>query len=180
MLDPRTPDWMFCREEPQGSLDLTLATPEYREGFLRASAQGRASFKEWIKTHPVPRELRVVRERIEPKARQIMRTRLAKVTASAPAAPAPAAPAPEAPRHVLALAAALKPAPRASKPRDPRLPPAGTKLAREFKGKAIKVTVLADGFSYKGKEWGSLSALAGSITGCSTNGFLFFGLTKKS
>lgn len=70
--------------------------------------------------------------------------------------------------------------PRAAKPRerDPRLPVAGTILKREFKSMTFRVHVLEDGFGCNGEEWRSLSALASKITGNSTNGFLWFGLTR--
>lgn len=61
--------------------------------------------------------------------------------------------------------------------RDPRLPKVGTALEREYKGKKLKVTVEADGFTFGGKSYKSLSALAQHITGAkAVNGFLFFQL----
>ena len=64
----------------------------------------------------------------------------------------------------------------AKKPRerDPRLPPVGTVLEREHKGKKICATVLDDGFEYGGKTYRSLSAVAREATGTIWNGFLFF------
>lgn len=58
--------------------------------------------------------------------------------------------------------------------RDPRLPPVGTVLEREHKGKKICATVLDDGFEYRGKTYRSLSAVAREATGTIWNGFLFF------
>jgi hypothetical protein len=63
--------------------------------------------------------------------------------------------------------------------RDPRLPKIGTVLRREFKGKEHTTTVLADGFDYRGKRFGSLSSIAKAITGTSWNGYGFFGLLGK-
>lgn len=64
----------------------------------------------------------------------------------------------------------------AKKPRerDPRLPPVGTVLEREHKGKKICATVLDHGFEYRGKTYRSLSAVAREATGTIWNGFLFF------
>jgi len=63
--------------------------------------------------------------------------------------------------------------------RDPRLPAVGTELKRAFNGKAHTVRVDEDGFTYKGKPYKSLSAIAKQITGTQWNGFLFFGLVAK-
>jgi len=48
-----------------------------------------------------------------------------------------------------------------------------TKMHGETK---VVVKVLADGFHYNGNRYTSLSKIGGEITGCSTNGPLFFGL----
>lgn len=63
--------------------------------------------------------------------------------------------------------------------RDPRLPDVGTTLERVYKGEALRVKVLEEGFSFKGTTYPSLSALAKTFTKCSTNGFLWFGLTQR-
>lgn len=63
--------------------------------------------------------------------------------------------------------------------RDPRLPRAGTTLTREYKHFAHEVQVLEDGFLYRGRTYGSLSAIAKEITGTPWNGFLFFGLIQR-
>jgi hypothetical protein len=62
--------------------------------------------------------------------------------------------------------------------RDPRLPKAGTLLSRTFKGRQIVVTVLDTSFSFEGREYKSLSAIAGEVTGTRWNGFQFFGLKE--
>ncbi len=67
----------------------------------------------------------------------------------------------------------------ASGERDPRLPPAGTVIERVYKGEALRVKVLEEGFSFKGTTFPSLSALAKTFTKCSTNGFLWFGLAQR-
>lgn len=75
---------------------------------------------------------------------------------------------------------ARKRAPRSStKPRDPRLPPAGTTLTRIFRGVEYRVDVLENGFEHGGKVYPSISRLATAITGVSCNGYAFFHLTKQ-
>lgn len=61
-----------------------------------------------------------------------------------------------------------------------KLPIAGTKFIKEYKGKDHEVLVTDTGLIYKGQFFTSLSAVAGKITGMSYNGPLFFGLRKKS
>lgn len=61
----------------------------------------------------------------------------------------------------------------------PRVPVPGTVLVREYKGRELEVTVLADGVLYQGQKYGSLSATARAITGARWSGPLFFGLTKR-
>jgi hypothetical protein len=63
--------------------------------------------------------------------------------------------------------------------RDPRLPPVDTVLERLYQGQIIRVTVLASGFEYHGKHYGSLSAIAHRVTGTRWNGFHFFGLKQE-
>ncbi len=52
----------------------------------------------------------------------------------------------------------------------------GALLAREWRGRLERVTVLEDGFAWNGKRFGSLSRVAKAITGTSWNGHRFFGL----
>lgn len=59
---------------------------------------------------------------------------------------------------------------------DPRLPRPGTALVRKYKGRQIRVLVLADGFEYDGQRYGSLSAVANEITGTHCSGYRFFKL----
>jgi hypothetical protein len=57
----------------------------------------------------------------------------------------------------------------------PRLA-AGTRLLRPWQGQTHHVTVLVDGFDYKGRSYRSLTAIAREITGTAWSGPLFFGL----
>ena len=56
----------------------------------------------------------------------------------------------------------------------------GTVLNREWGGHLQHVMVLADGFSWQGKTYSSLSKVAFAITGTRWNGPRFFGLRNKS
>lgn len=60
-----------------------------------------------------------------------------------------------------------------------KLPVAGTRLVREWKGERYEVIILQDGFEFCGRKWGSLSTIAQRITGTHWNGLTFFGLRKK-
>lgn len=53
---------------------------------------------------------------------------------------------------------------------------AGTRFLREFKGKKHEVTALEKGFSYNGRTYKSLSAIANEITRTRWNGKKFFGV----
>jgi hypothetical protein len=59
---------------------------------------------------------------------------------------------------------------------DKRLPPCGGAITHKYKGRLLMVTVEKDGFSYEGKRFKSLSAVAKAISGSHCNGFRFFGL----
>ncbi|MEO6609166.1 MAG: DUF2924 domain-containing protein [Aestuariivirga sp.] len=52
----------------------------------------------------------------------------------------------------------------------------GTKLVREYRGQDYLVTVTAEGFTFDGRPYKSLSAIARVITGTRWNGWTFFGL----
>ena len=54
----------------------------------------------------------------------------------------------------------------------------GTRLVREWQGRAHEVIVLADGYLWKGERYGSLSVIAGHITGAHWSGPRFFGTRK--
>jgi hypothetical protein len=62
---------------------------------------------------------------------------------------------------------------------DRRIPPAGTTLTRSFRNGTVSVRVLPAGFEYQGREYRSLSAIAGEVTGTRWNGLAFFGLNGK-
>ena len=51
---------------------------------------------------------------------------------------------------------------------------------REWNGRTHTVTVEEDGFSYAGRNYRSLSAIARDITGARWSGPRFFGLTNKT
>ncbi len=60
-------------------------------------------------------------------------------------------------------------------------PKTGTAITREFKGAKHTVKVTADGYSYKGAEYGSLTAIAKVITGyASISGPRFFAADQTS
>lgn len=67
-----------------------------------------------------------------------------------------------------------QPVPMSKPARDPRVPLAGTVLRRLHDGVEHEVTVLEDGFEYRGERHRSLSKIARLITGTPWNGFLFF------
>jgi hypothetical protein len=54
----------------------------------------------------------------------------------------------------------------------------GTVLTREWKGVAHKVCVLNEGFEYQGRQYASLSEIAGLITGTRWSGPVFFGFRR--
>ncbi len=62
-------------------------------------------------------------------------------------------------------------------PHSVRLKP-GSRLIREWRGEVHRVTVLDDGFDYRGVRYASLSRIARTITGARWSGPLFFGLRK--
>lgn len=63
--------------------------------------------------------------------------------------------------------------------RDPRLPPAGTLLSKNYKGKTLTVLVRQDDFEFNGDVYATLSAIANAVTGSHVNGFTFFKLSRK-
>lgn len=64
---------------------------------------------------------------------------------------------------------------------DPRLPSPGSAIVRQYKGRTIRVVVLADGegFEHHGDRYRTLSAIAKKVTGSHINGFRFFRLGSK-
>lgn len=55
----------------------------------------------------------------------------------------------------------------------------GARLLREWRGVTHTVTVVEDGFEWEGKRYGSLSVIAGAITGTHWSGPRFFGLRNR-
>lgn len=80
------------------------------------------------------------------------------------------------PRHGLVGGASAPTGSINEAPSDSRVPPPGNNLMREYKGRAINVRVLPDGFEYDGRRFRSLSAVAKAVTGSHINGFRFFKL----
>jgi hypothetical protein len=79
-----------------------------------------------------------------------------------------------------ALAAALRDGgakPSAETKGDLRL---GSRLVRTWGDARHEVTVIEDGFAYRGKEYGSLSEIAREITGARWSGPRFFGIKSAS
>lgn len=72
------------------------------------------------------------------------------------------------------IARALTSSPDAAPP-PARLTP-GTQLIRIWNGRTIEVLVTDDGFSFEGRAYGSLSAIAREVTGAHWSGPRFFGL----
>jgi hypothetical protein len=60
----------------------------------------------------------------------------------------------------------------------PRRIKVGSVIAREYAGARHEVFVIEGGFSWQGKTYPSLSAIAKEITGTRWNGWRFFGLTE--
>ncbi len=65
------------------------------------------------------------------------------------------------------------------KPKDlpQRLKP-GTVLVRDYQGTRHEVMIIREGFAWQGATYGSLSAIAGRITGTTWNGRRFFGIDR--
>ena len=56
---------------------------------------------------------------------------------------------------------------------------AGARLVREWNGRTHTVTVEKEGFTYAGRGYRSLSAIAREITGARWSGPRFFGVVRK-
>jgi hypothetical protein len=81
--------------------------------------------------------------------------------------------------RLVAVPDARRPSASPTRPeRDPRLPPPGTALQREYAKETHTVVVEADGFTFRGVLYDSLSKVAKEITTTTWNGFTFFKLTK--
>jgi hypothetical protein len=84
--------------------------------------------------------------------------------------------APRQPKHADAPARTVTVA-TAVRPSADLLP--GTMLQRQYKGRTVRVVVLADGFEHEGERYKSLTAVAKAVTGQHWNGRLFFGLRQN-
>jgi hypothetical protein len=60
-----------------------------------------------------------------------------------------------------------------------RIPPPGSVLRREFRGRTIEVRVLKTGFDWDSRRFDTLTAIANEATGSHWNGPAFFGLRRK-
>jgi len=78
------------------------------------------------------------------------------------------------PRQKQTTSASVQRNGKASAHANGHLPLPGTILTRWYKGQTLKVQVLRQGFEYDGQTYKSLSAVAKTITGSHTSGFLFF------
>jgi hypothetical protein len=81
-------------------------------------------------------------------------------------------------KHLMRLAQGSGVGPGPLSPLAAHLKP-GTRLVREWRGEIHQVTVLEDGFDYRGGQYNSLSRIALRITGTRWSGPLFFGLRKS-
>ena len=52
-------------------------------------------------------------------------------------------------------------------------------LKRDYKGRTVRVKVLANGFEFEGERYRSLTAVARAVTGNHWNGYHFFNLRRK-
>jgi hypothetical protein len=55
----------------------------------------------------------------------------------------------------------------------------GIRLIKNYNGEHHSVLVLANGFEYRNRTYGSLSEIASVIAGTRWNGWVFFGLKKR-
>ena len=62
---------------------------------------------------------------------------------------------------------------------DARIPPVGQTVTRAYRGRTVEVRIVADGFEWNGRVYGSLSAVASHATGTRWNGYMFFGLNGR-
>ena len=68
---------------------------------------------------------------------------------------------------------------RLPRPRNHRLPPAGSLLTRPYQGTTVQVRVLEQGLLYEGTIYPSLSAVAQAVTGSHCSGYRFFRLRSQ-
>ena len=82
-------------------------------------------------------------------------------------------------QRLRALARPLAPEHRRTRPAAVRLAP-GTRLIRQWREQRHEVTVLEQGFAYRGRHYRSLSGIARIISGAHCSGPRFFGLRPSS
>ncbi len=82
-------------------------------------------------------------------------------------------------RHLADLAKTMEKNGDVTRDRVTNLKP-GARLIREWHGETHTVTVLEDGFQWKGTRWRSLSVIAREITGVHWSGPRFFGLKGRA
>jgi hypothetical protein len=82
-------------------------------------------------------------------------------------------------RRLAELAASMERDGDVKRARVARLKP-GAKLVREWQGRTHTIVVVDDGFTWQGRQWQSLSAIARAITGARWSGPRFFGLKETS
>lgn len=87
-------------------------------------------------------------------------------------------PSPSALRELTRLAGQLAETGTIELGRGPRLK-LGTRLVRQWHGKAYQVQVLEDGFEFEHRQYRSLTQIAREITGAAWSGPRFFGLNAK-
>lgn len=63
------------------------------------------------------------------------------------------------------------------KPRDPRLPPAGTVIVRWYKGRAQRIEILESTFKWRGKTFWTLADVVQAIVKSKRDCYVFLGLT---
>lgn len=64
-------------------------------------------------------------------------------------------------------------------PHDPRIPAVGSVLKKRHGDQVIEVKVTRSGFTFRGRAYRSLSAIAREVTGARWNGLLWFGLRPR-
>lgn len=72
-----------------------------------------------------------------------------------------------------------KPTSTLHRKRDRRLPAVGTLIARDYKGRQLRLVVHDDHFEFDGQCFSSLSEAARHATGSRWDGFLFWGLKRR-
>ncbi len=81
-------------------------------------------------------------------------------------------------RRLVRLAEVLEANPDSLNPPSPRIKP-GTRFIREWHGDTHEVTAIDKGFTYRGKQYKSLTEIARVITGTHWSGPTFFGLRRS-